>query len=203
MPRKKNKQEQPMDPDAGMEAAMEAAGHEEIAVGADIDEVVSIEARIEALEVAVEEANNKALRTLADFQNYKKRALVDERLAREDGAASVLGGVITILDHFDLALGLDPETTTASAVLDGVRLIKNELLKSIGDQGVTTLEPQVGDEFDPTRHQATGMAPIEGVEPGHIAIVMQQGYAIGDRVVRPATVMIAPEAPAEQLDTEA
>ncbi len=180
------------------EAAMEAAGHEEIAVGADIDEVVSIEARIEALELAVDEANNKALRTLADFQNYKKRSLVDERLAREDGAASVLGGVITILDHFDLALGLDPEKTTANAVLDGVRLIKSELLKAIGDQGVTTVEPQIGDEYDPTRHQATGMTPIEGVEPGHIAVVMQHGYAIGDRVVRPATVMIAPEAPVDQ-----
>lgn len=202
MPRKKNKQDQSMD----IEAAMEAAGHEEIAGGG--EGVDSIESRIDALEAAVEEANNKALRTLADFQNYKKRALVDERLAREDGAASVLGGVITILDHFDLALGLDPEKTTAQAVLDGVRLIKDELVKAIADQGVGTIEPSVGDEFDPARHQAAGMATIEGVKPGRIAVVMQQGYTIGDRVVRPATVMIAPEAadeetPESQVDLEA
>jgi len=198
MPRKKNnKHEEPLD----IEATLEAGGHEEIAAGG--DEMDSIEDRIDALEVAVDEANNKALRTLADFQNYKKRALVDERLAREDGAASVLGGIITILDHFDLALSLDPDKTTAGSVLDGVRLIKSELVKAITDQGVGTIEPHVGDEFDPTRHQATGSLAVEGVEPGHIAVVMQPGYTIGERVLRPATIMIAPEASTEQIDTEA
>ncbi len=192
MSRKKNKQGEPMD----FEAAVEAAGHEEIA--GEVNGIDPIEQRIEELETAVDEANNKALRTLADFQNYKKRSLVDERLAREDGAASVLGGVITVLDHFDLALGLDPSKTTADAVLDGVRLIKSELLKAIGDHGVTTVEPKVGEEFDPTMHQATGMAPIDGVAPGCIAVVMQSGYSIGERVLRPATVMIAPEAPIDQ-----
>ena len=200
MPRKNNKQDDPMD----FEAAVEAAGHEEIAgeiegeIEGEINGIDPIEQRIEELEAAVDEANNKALRTLADFQNYKKRSLVDERLAREDGAASVLGGVITVLDHFDLALGLDPTKTTADAVLDGVRLIKNELVKAIGVHGVTMVEPKVGEEFDPTRHQATGMAPIEGIAPGCIAVVMQNGYSIGDRVLRPATVMIAPEAPIDQ-----
>jgi len=191
--KKNDMQDQPID----IETEMEAAGHEEMAGD-------SIEARIDNLEAAVEEANNKALRTLADFQNYKKRALVDERLAREDGAASVLAGVITVLDHFDLALSLAPEKTTAAQVLDGVKLIKSEITKSIADQGVTPIEPQVGDEFDPARHQATGAFAAEGVAPGHIAVVMQQGYALGDRVLRPATIMIAPEAEeTPSIDTEA
>ena len=191
--KKNDMPDQPID----IETEMEAAGHEGVAED-------SIEARIVNLEAAVEEANNKALRTLADFQNYKKRALVDERLAREDGAARVLAGVITALDHFDRALSLDPEKTTAAQVIDGVQLIKSEILKTITDQGVTTIEPQVGDEFDPSRHLATGAAPIEGVAPGHIAVVMQGGYAIGDRVLRPATIMIAPEAEeTPSIDTEA
>ncbi|MCB9838849.1 MAG: nucleotide exchange factor GrpE [Phycisphaeraceae bacterium] len=195
MPRKKKN-----DPDhqTELETEMEAAGHEETATTTED----SIEARLEALEAAVEEANNKALRTLADFQNYKKRALIDERLAHEEGAASVLAGVITVLDHFDRALGLDPETTPASAVLDGVRLIRNELLKSIADRGVALIDPKVGDEFNPGHHQAVGSLPAPGVAPGHVSMVHQQGYAIGDRVLRPATVMIAPEAEAS-VDTEA
>lgn len=180
---------------AELEAELEAVGHDEM-------EDNSIEARLENLEAAVDEANNKALRTLADFQNYKKRALVDERHAREEGAASVLSGVITALDHFDRALGLDPEKTTAAAVLDGVRLIKGEILKAIADRGVTAIDPQLGDDFDPGRHQAVGSIPAPGVEPGHISMVHQQGYAIGDRVLRPAAVMIAPER-APQVDTEA
>lgn len=192
--KKKNMHEQ----QAELEAEMEATGHD--ATGEAEDD--SIEARLESLEAAVEEANNKALRTLADFQNYKKRALVDERLAHEEGAASVLSGVITVLDHFDLALGLDPETTTAAAVLDGVRLIKSELLKSIADRGVSPIDPRVGDDFNPGMHQAVGSLPADGVAPGCISMVHQQGYAIGDRVLRPATVMIAPEASAS-IDTEA
>ena len=190
-----------MDARAELETTMDAACRE--AVAGDGHDMDSIESRIDALETAVEEANNKALRTLADFQNYKKRALVDERLAREDGAASVLGGIITILDHFDLALNLDPEKTTAAAVIDGVRLIKDELIKAIADQGVGAIEPRVGDEFDPMKHQATGSLAVEGVKPGHISTVMQQGYTIGDRVLRPATVMIAPEAAPEAADEAA
>jgi molecular chaperone GrpE len=189
--KKKDMHEQRAEP----EAELEAAGHDEM-------EGDPIGSRLESLEAAVEEANNKALRTLADFQNYKKRAIVDERLARQDGAASVLSGVITALDHFDRALNLDPGTTSAADVLDGVRMIKGEILKAIADRGVTAIEPKIGDEFDPGRHQAVGSLPAEGVEPGRISVVHQQGYAIGDRVLRPATIMIAPEQ-TRQVDTEA
>jgi len=187
------------------QTALEAGGHEEVAVEpADAD---TDDERIEALEAALEEANAKALRILADFQNYKRRALVDERRAREDGAASVLGGVVTVLDHFDLALNVDPEKTSAASVIEGVRLIKQELLKTLADQGVEPIRPEPGDEFDPNRHQATGQFPAEGVQPGAVTIIQQQGYALGDRVLRPATVLIAPERsgddePPERLDTE-
>ncbi len=151
-----------------------------------------LEERVRELEAALEEANSRALRTLADFQNYKKRSLVEERLAREEGIASVAGGVTSVLDHFDLALNVDADRASAASVIDGVRLIQSELLKTLGEHGVERVEAQPGDEFDPHVHQAVGQAPVRGVAPGRVAQTVKPGYRLGQRTLRPAMVLVAP-----------
>lgn len=153
----------------------------------------TVEDRVAELEEKLAEADENTLRVRADFQNYQRRAIVNEREAREWGAAGVLESMVTVLDHFDVALTQDPAKASAASILDGVGLIKSEMMRALTDHGVSIINPSVGDELDPGCHEAIGHQPAEGVAPGAISIVMQAGYAIGERVLRPAKVFVAPE----------
>jgi len=152
-----------------------------------------LETRVAELEEKLAAAEENVLRARADFQNYQRRALVSERDAREWGAAGVLESIVGVIDHFDVALSQDPEKASASSIIDGVKLIRGEMIRALRDHGVVAIEPAAGDELDPGRHEAIGHRAIEGVGPGRVSMVMQVGYAMGDRVLRPAKVFVAPE----------
>lgn len=144
------------------------------------------------LETERDEFREKYLRALAEYQNYQRRALVNEREAREQGVRAVLTSLLAPLDHFDLALGQDPSKASAEQILSGVRVIRDEILKVLGLHGVGVVSPQRGDEFVPTHHEAIMQQEAEDVEPGHIVSVMQPGYTLNERVVRPAKVSVRP-----------
>jgi len=151
----------------------------------------------DALRTDLAEAEDRYKRALADFQNYQRRALANEAQARDEGAAGVVKSVLTVIDHFDLALGQDPEKASAESILEGVKLIKGELLRTLAQHGVSPVEPRPGDELDHHRHEAVGQMSAEDLDAGVIATCLQPGYRIGDRVLRPAKVMVV----APQTDT--
>ncbi|MEC9372894.1 MAG: nucleotide exchange factor GrpE [Planctomycetota bacterium] len=146
---------------------------------------------VRELEQQLGELQQKYQRALADYRNFQQRSSANERDARQFGAAGVLQSVITILDYFDMALNQDPSKATAEQILGGVRLIRDELMRAIGAHGVTTIVPQPGDEFDPRRHEAVQQSPSNDVAPGHVIQAVGPGYAMGDRVLRPARVNVA------------
>ncbi len=144
-----------------------------------------------------DEATAQWKRALADFQNFQRRAAMNEQEAKRQGATSVLNSIVPVLDHFDLALAqLDQQTqeSSLSAVVEGMRVIRAELLRALSLHGVSLIEPKPGDAFEPGKHEALMQTPSPppGVEPGHIAQVIQNGYALGDRVIRSAKVGVAP-----------
>ncbi|MFI4898490.1 MAG: nucleotide exchange factor GrpE [Phycisphaerales bacterium JB059] len=150
---------------------------------------------VEALvEVARErqELNDKLLRTVADFQNFQRRASLNEREAATQARAGVVQQVLTVMDHFDLALAQDPDATNTEQILGGVRVIRDELFKTLQTFGVSRIEPGAGDEFDPNIHEAMLRQASEGIEPGRVVALLSVGYKLGDRVVRPAKVSVAP-----------
>lgn len=170
-------------------AIVEAAQAGELEVPSGADDIV------EALvEIAGErqDLNDKLLRTIADFQNYQRRASLNEREAATQARAGVVQQVLTVMDHFDLALAQDAEATTSEQILGGVRVIRDELFKTLQTFGVSRIEPGAGDEFDPNIHEAMLRQASEGVEPGRIVALLSVGYKLGDRVVRPAKVSVAP-----------
>jgi molecular chaperone GrpE len=138
-------------------------------------------------------ANENYRRALADFQNYQRRAAENERRAREEGRAGVVESLINVLDTFDYAMQMDPEKTTAHSVIQGVQMIRGEMIRTLGQQGFVALEPKPNDEFDPHRHEAITRETAEGIAPGHIVRVLQPGYAMRERVIRPAKVSISPD----------
>jgi molecular chaperone GrpE len=132
-------------------------------------------------------------RVSADYQNFMRRSetnLVDSiHLASGD----VLKRFVPVLDHFDTALGVETKSEDAKALHDGFRIVRDELLKVLQQAGVERVEPQVGDAFDPHRHEAMLQQTAEGVNPGHIAMVFQPGYVYKNRTLRAAKVAVVPE----------
>ncbi len=104
-----------------------------------------------------------------------------------------------MLDHFDLALNQDFKQITVDQLLDGVRIVRQELSKALESHKLKTVEPEVGEEFDPNCHQAVMRQPTDEQEPNTIASVLQVGYGIDDLVLRPATVVVAVALESEEV----
>lgn len=157
------------------------------------EEFDALRAKVEELEAQIAEAKDQRQRALADFMNYQKRAMINEREAREEGSGRVIESLLTVADYLDMALKQDAERVSAKAVMDGVWLIREELNKVFLEHGVTPIRPAKGEEPNPARHDAMGHEEADGVGPGLITRVEQPGYELAGRVLRPAKVYVAPQ----------
>lgn len=128
----------------------------------------------------------------AEHRNFQRRASLNEQEARTSSRQGVVQALIPLMDHFEMALLQDPDKVSAKDVIYGVEMIRGEFLKMLSGYGVSAIEPKVGDEFDPGKHAAMMQQAMEGVEAGHISLLMSVGYMLGERVIRPAKVGVAP-----------
>ena len=153
----------------------------------------------ELLAAAAQEAaelKDKLLRVLAEMENLRKRTEREVADARLYGVTTFARDILNVADNMHRALnaldvGLrERADTSVKALLDGVELTERELLNVLEKHGVKKLEP-LGLKFDPNRHQAMYEVPDVSVPTGHVVQVIQAGYLIGDRVLRPALVAIA------------
>jgi molecular chaperone GrpE len=162
----------------------------------DLGDIGVYEQTIAKLQEDKAELNERLLRTLADYQNSQRRAVNNEREAKQQGIVSVVSNVLTVLDHFDLALQQDPSKSSAQQIIEGVRVIRDELVRVLANHGVAQLAPEANDEFDPMRHEALMQQMAEGIEPGRIVSTLQPGYVLqssaGERVLRSAKVIVRP-----------
>ncbi len=147
-------------------------------------------ATLAELRAELDEAVEARKRALADFANYQRRAAQNERLAVLGGEANVVRPVLGVLDHFELALDQDRQMTVEQ-LLGGVRIVRDELIRVLETFGVQSIEPAVGDEFDPNLHQAVLQQSARDIAPNSIVSVLQAGYKMGDIVLRPAKVSVA------------
>jgi molecular chaperone GrpE len=149
-----------------------------------------------ALAAAVDELRDKYLRAAAETENVRRRAEREIADARAYGIAAFAREVIGVADNLARALdAIDSDARagaegTLKALLDGVELTQRELQKVLEKQGVRRLDPK-GERFDPNFHQAMFEVPDTEAPPGTVVQVVQTGYAIGDRVLRPALVGVA------------
>lgn len=149
------------------------------------------ESRIDALERELAEAKDLRLRTIADYQTAQRRSLENETRARAGGVALAARNVIPVVDHFDLALGQKSGMSVEKAV-EGLEMLRTELAKALEKSGVERIEPKPGDEFDPHQHEAVMRQPAKGVDRDQISQIFQPGYRLGETVLRPAKVALAP-----------
>ena len=162
-----------------------------------------VAALVETLARESAENKDKLLRALAEMENMRRRTERQVADARDYGITAFARDVLAVADNMSRALAaLDQELREKAepgvkALLDGVELTERELLKVLDKHGVKKFEP-TGEKFDPNLHQAMFEVPDPSLPNGTVAQVVQAGYMIGERVLRPALVAVAkggPKAP--------
>lgn len=156
----------------------------EVVGDGDADPTIAAEAELIAAQALIAERTSDLQRLSAEYANYKKRVDRDRLLARQAGIEAVVGDLMPVLDSVELA-------RSHGDLEGGFRLVADELEKVSTKYGLVTFGA-VGEAFDPTLHDALMQVPYpEPVEVTTVAQVLQVGYKLGDRVIRPARVAIA------------
>lgn len=152
------------------------------------ERVRELEALVASLEEEAERARDGFLRARADLENLRKRSARE----RDEAAARVLERTVTpfldILDDLDRALA--EARDDGGALAAGVGMIRDKMRRGLSELGIVPMESS-GARFDPARHEAFGCVPAASVEPETIVDVVREGYLIGERVLRPARVLVA------------
>lgn len=146
--------------------------------------------QLEALEAKAEENLDGWQRSQAEFANYKKRAARDQEQLHSDIRGRVIERYLEIADDLERALNNRPEEGAGAEWANGVELIYRKLMSYLDGEGVTLMQVE-RQTFDPNLHEAISQEKSEDHASGEIIEVLQSGYMLGDRVLRPAKVKIA------------
>ena len=151
---------------------------------------------VEALQKEAADSRDRMLRTLAEMENLRKRTQKEVADARVYGVSKFAGDIVDIADNLQRAIDAVPADAKATAdpglkaLIEGVELTERSLLSALEKHGVKKIDP-TGEKFDPNFHQAMYEVPDASVATGTVVQVVQAGYTIGERVLRPALVGVS------------
>lgn len=136
---------------------------------------------------------DKFMRALADAENSRKRADKDRRDAEQYGGSRLARDLLPVHDALTRALDAvgEEQRETAKALIEGVELTLRELSNVFSKHGITVIRPEAGEKFDPTYHEAMFEAAVPGTKAGEIIQVMDNGFRLHDRLLRPAKVGVS------------
>lgn len=129
-------------------------------------------------------------RARAEFKNFRARTDREREQTYQRAASDVLKGFLPVIDDLERALNNTPDDIKDHTWIEGINLINGKLNTLLTNAGLKEINP-VGEPFDPNWHEAIGMDDSTDAESGHITVVLQKGYAVGDHVLRPALVRVA------------
>ncbi len=186
----------PDSPEKAEQAPEEAAEHNEAspsADGGDADgSAMDLPARLADLQEKADDNYNKYMRLAAEMENLRKRTLRDVEHARKYGVERFASELLAVVDSLEMGIeaGSDASIETLQA---GERATLKLLVSALEKSGVEQLDPE-GEPFDPNLHEAMTMQPSDTAEPGSVLTVVQKGYQLNGRLLRPARVIVASEA---------
>lgn len=155
----------------------------------------ALSALVEKLAEATSQAadyKDKYIRTVAEFDNFRRRSLRERDEARFGGQAALLGDLLPAFDN--LSRGLEaarqhhPE---AKGILEGIAMVQNQIAGILNQYGVKEILPEVGADFNPTLHEAVAHMPSSDVPEGKVSSLVRGGFQMNDRLVRPASVVVS------------
>ena len=148
-----------------------------------------LETELKAALAERDDYKDKYLRTLAEFNNFKKRTASSRSEALKDGQCAAIEQILPVLDNLERALE-HIEADKENPMAQGVAMVHRLLSDSLGKLGIAEI-PALGEPFDPTVHQAVQMVDAaEGQLPGNVGVVVQKGYMADDRVIRHSMVIV-------------
>jgi molecular chaperone GrpE len=157
------------------------------AVGAD---GVAADVAPSAADRQLADERERYLRLAAEYDNFRKRTTRERQEAHLRGQGDMLKGMIDALDDLARFAHIDPATTDAKTISDGVALVEKKLMKTLAGHGLEVLDP-VGHPFDPALHEAVMTEPAQSPDEDHlVARVFQLGYLFNGQLLRPARVVV-------------
>lgn len=146
------------------------------------------------LKAHIDKLQSDMLYLKADFENYKKRMIKERSDVMKYGSESLIVSLLDLLDNFERAMSIEITPENLQSFSDGVKMISSEFKNVLGRFGVTEVKA-LGENFDPSVHEAMGTEPTDEFKPGYISKVFTKPYKLHDRLIRPGKVVIAQEAP--------
>ena len=151
------------------------------------------EINLEDLKKERDELKDKLMRSLAESENVRKRALKDRQDAEIYAVSKMSRDILSVYDNLQRALDLAEDILDEKSLpmIEGLELTKKDLLEIFKRNKIEKIEPISGDKFDPKLHQAMMEAPSDDIEKGHIIGVLTVGFLIGDRLLRASNVTVS------------
>ena len=170
------------------EALLEDAHKDEEKLESPAKNADSLEAQLEAAQAKAAENWDQFIRAKAEMDNLRRRNAKDLENAHKFGIEKFVTELLPVLDS--MSLGLAAEDASAESLREGMELTMNMLVKMMQNLGIEEIDP-MNEKFDAEKHQAMSMQPNADVEPNTVIGVMQKGYSLNERLIRPAMVMVS------------
>ena len=182
--------------EADVEAAVEAAEqHAEQEQSAEA-EIAMLYAEIEAVKQTIADQKDSVVRAAADVDNMRRRAAQDVEKAHKFALEKFANELLPVIDNLERAIEFsDKENETLKPLLEGIDMTVKSFNDAVAKFGVEIVNPQ-GEQFNPDFHQAMSIQPSNDVTPNTVLAVMQKGYTLNGRLLRPAMVMVSKAADA-------
>ena len=158
------------------------------------------EEKIAKLEKALLEMEDKRLRLLAEMENQRKRAVKDMEAVRYNTMTDALYPFFQVFDHFAMAVAATETTTNMQTLLEGMKMIRMEFDRAFSDLGIERIDA-TGKDFDPNTQEAKSQEASDTVPAGKVIRQWSYGYKLGDRLLKPATVVVS-SGPAKKTEQE-
>jgi molecular chaperone GrpE len=188
--------------EAEQQNAEKAMNEEFVEFTEDQQRIVELEAAVIAAETKFVDQKDSVMRAIADADNARKRAQGEIDKARKFALEKFAGELLPVADILERALQVaNPEDEAIKPIIDGVELTLKSFISTIEKFGMTVIDPQ-GQPFNPEKHQAMSMQENAELPANTVMAVMQKGYEINGRLLRPAMVLVT-RAPEDKVDTQA
>ncbi len=169
-------------------------------ISAEQEKINELELALAAAHATVADQKDSVIRAKAEVDNIRRRAAQDVEKARKFALEKFAAEMLTVVDNLERGLAtIDAEAEEQKATFEGINLTLQGLLSGLDKFGVTAIDPQ-DQPFNPELHQAMSMQEVEGVAANTVIAVMQKGYELNGRLIRPAMVMVSKAA---SVDTNA
>ncbi|WP_028294845.1 nucleotide exchange factor GrpE [Oceanobacter kriegii] len=154
-----------------------------------------LEGQLEAAQAEIAELKEQVLRVQAEMQNVRRRAEMDVEKAHKFGLEKFANEMLNVVDNLERGLAAAPEEDATKAIREGIEMTLSGFTSALSKFSVETVNPQ-GETFNPELHQAMTMIEVPGTAPNTVIDVMQKGYTLHGRLLRPAMVVVSKGGPA-------